>query len=114
MINQPFYPQSPTLLSAVTSASTGGISPSTGGGMQAVRLVSISTGPIIFVSISQSATNTPVLPLSSVGSTATNAFPLLANQSETFKCPPNSFVSAISTAATMAAQLAITMGEGQK
>ena len=109
-----FYPQSPTVMANITSASTGGISQSTGGGYQAARIQNISTGPNIFVRISQTQADVPVLPLSSVGSTAAYGFPIAQNQSEVFTIPPNSFVSAMSTAATMTAVMAVTYGFGKK
>lgn len=111
---QPFLPQGPTIMVNVSSVSTGGICPSTAGSLQAVRVHNISTGPNIFVRFSQVVTDVPVLPLSSLGSTAAYGFPIGQNQNEIFSCPPNTYVSAVSTAALMASVMAVTMGYGKK
>lgn len=109
---QGFYPQGNTQLIGLTgaTAASSAIQIGAGAGIQGMRLANLSTGNM-YVSIGAS-TATAVLPLSSVGSTGVSSFPLRYNSEMYITCPPNPWISAISTATAVTALLAVTPGYG--
>lgn len=104
----PFRPQGPTVLMALTTVASAGISPSSAACAQAMRIVNLSTSPG-WITFSATSTGAAALPSTSV---AANAFPIPGNHDRVYSCRPNVFVSGITTATGLGVVLALTPGWG--
>lgn len=102
-----FRPQGGTILAALTTVASVGVSPSSAGGIQGLRITNISTNDA-YAWIGSSAV------AAALGSSSTPglSFPILQRTSLVISCPPNAFLSAMTTGAGITAVLAITAGFG--
>ena len=103
-----FYPQGPTILIALTTVGSAGVSPSSASGLQGLKLDNMSTNNV-FVRIAQTSASAAVLPTTAASQTGFFV-PYLA--SLTITTPPNPFVSALTTAVSLTAVMALTLGAG--
>lgn len=103
-----FYPQGPTILIALTTVGSAGVSPSSAAGVQGLKLDNLSTNNV-FAHIGITSTEVALLPTTAASQNGV-FIPYLA--SLTISTPPNPFVSALTTAAALTAVMALTLGTG--
>ena len=102
-----FYPQSGSIMLALTTVASAPVSISSGSGIQGAALQNISTDNAYMwmgVSTATATSNTTTVVFQS--------FPLLQKQRIVISCPPGAFFSGLTTAATIAATVVITAGYG--
>jgi len=107
-MSKAFYPQGPTILIALTSAASAGVCPSSGAGLQGMKIDNLSTNNV-FATFGGSSTAAAALPTTAAGQ---NGVMIPYLKSITVRTQPNPFVSALTTGATLTAICALTLGAG--
>jgi hypothetical protein len=102
-----FVPSTQTLLITGTSVASAPLSPSSGGGFQAMQIVNLSTDTA-WTAIGKT-TATAALPTTSA---ASGSFPILPRTRVVLSTPPGAFVSCMTSAAAITCTLALTPGVG--
>lgn len=107
--SQAFYPQGPSLLIALTTVGSAGVSPSTAAGIQGVKIDNLASTCSVFVAAFPTSTGVALLPTTAASQPG---FFVRASQSQIVSVPPNSYFSALTTAAAVTAIACITPGYG--
>lgn len=102
-----FLPQSGSIMMSLTTVASAPVSPSSGGGLQGAMLTNISTSDAYIW-----AGSSLVVATSNTTAAVFSSFPLMQRTSKVISCPPGTWFSGLTTAATITATVVVTGGYG--